>query len=128
LLLIRNEQMDVFRRQAIARFQDRMSAHLVATFPARYQSMPERDIQEFIRRGVKKGDRCEVKTEDAVRILLEMMTTFGEEFERSPDPTWIHEILAHPRLPGSLKVELIQDRFDDLIRGGVSSLLQSDES
>lgn len=112
----------------MARFQDRIAAHLVAIFPTRYQSMPERDIQDFIRRGIKKGDRCDVKTEDAVTILLEMMTTFGEEFELSPDPTWIHEILAHPRLPGSLKVDLIQDRFDDLIRGGVSSLLQSDES
>lgn len=128
MLVIRDEQMGVFRREASARFEERMAAHLVATFPTRYQSMPERDIREFIRRGVKNGDRCEVKTEDAVEILLEMMTTFGEEFERSPDPSWIHEILAHPKLPGSLKVELIQDRFGDLIRGGVSSPLQSDES
>ena len=128
MLLIRNEQMDVFRRQAITRFEDQMVAHLVKTYPALYQSMPERDIQAFIRRGVEKGGRFGVNTEDAVRILLEMMTTFGEEFERSPDPSWIQEILAHPRLPDSLKVELIQDRFGDLIRGGVSSPLQSDES
>lgn len=102
-------------------------AHLIATYPARYSSMPEPEIQEFIRKGIEIGGRYEVKTEDAVSVLLEMMTTFGEGLERSPDPSWVQEILEHPRLPGSLKVELIQDRFGDLIRGEIIVPSQADE-
>jgi hypothetical protein len=39
MLIIRNEQMDVFRKEAIERFEDRMATHLLATFPTHYQSI-----------------------------------------------------------------------------------------
>lgn len=127
MLLIRNEQMDAFRTESATRFQNQMVAHLIATYPTRYSSMPEREVRAFIRKGIEMGRRYEVKTEDAVSALLEMMTTFGEGLERSPDPLWIREILEHPRLPGSLKVELIQDRFGDLLRGEMVVASQPDE-
>jgi len=114
MFCIRDEQIETFRRHAIARFEDSMVMHLLAAYPQHFASISEGDLRAFIRKGIQKARRQDVETEEAVKILLEMMTRFGEDFGRFPDPEWIHEILAHPDLPGQLKVDLIQDRLVDL--------------
>lgn len=111
MLTVRTPQVAALSAAKVQHFRDRMAKHLAAEHPGRCEAMGEQGTMELIQRGIDAGARHGIDTEGAVGVLIELMVEHGERFERSPDRAWVHEILAHPTLPGQLKVTLIRDRL-----------------
>ncbi len=110
MLIVRSEQVAALSAEQVRRFEDRMERYIAAEHPDRYRALGEHGTRRLIRYGIATGARRGIDTEGAVGVLIELMLELGERFERSPDRAWIEEILAHPALPGQVKVIAIRER------------------
>ena len=113
MLTIRKQQMEAFRLASISRFENWLAKHIATLYPQQSELLGELGVRKFIRKAIETGSKYGVDTEGAVTTLIELMLAYGEQFETSPDQSWALEILAHPTLPGDLKVDVIRDRFSE---------------
>jgi hypothetical protein len=111
VLTIRPAQMSVFEAAQRARFVDQLLETLSHAYPHHRQAMGSDGLRALIVLGIALGERHGVRLERPVSVLIELMVAFGESFERSRDRAWATETLAHPTLPGALKVRLMEDRM-----------------
>lgn len=121
LLQLHETQMQSFRATLLERFLQRTVDHLLEHFPDPCASAFARrdDVLAFVTRGTNRASRLNVTTPTAVTALLELWLQFGEDFERSPIRVWTTNILSHPDLPGTAKVDVIRDRHQELTGGCV---------
>src|SRR5262245_14422117 len=113
MLVIRKEQVAVFRADAQRRFAAGMQAYIAAEFPGRYQALGDEGTRLLIQKGIEAGERHGIDTEGATAVLIELMLDFGARFERSPDRAWAERILARPDLPGQVKVAAVRERLTE---------------
>ena len=121
MLQIRQTQLEAFRTTLRERFIERTVSHLLEHFPDPCASAfaGRNDVVAFVTRGTDKAARLNVITPAAVTALLELWLQFGEDFERSPIRVWTLNMLSHPELPGTAKVDVIRDRHQELTGGCV---------
>jgi hypothetical protein len=121
VLQIRTAQVHAFREVFAARFIDDAVTHLLYHFPDPCASAlgGPNEVRAFVTRAVNKASSLNVNTATAVTALLELWLQFGEDFQRSPIRTWTMNMLAHPDLPGAVKVDVIRDRHMELTGGCV---------
>jgi len=119
MLIIRDEQLALFRGARIKRFVDDLVRHLAAEYPLHCNGMKKSAIREFVHRTLSAAAKLRIDTEGAIAVLAELRLIYGENFERAPDREWIRNILAHSTLPGYLKVEAVQDRLSEKTEGRV---------
>ena len=111
MLVVRKEQVAVFRVEAWKRFAGRMRSYMAAEYPARYQALGDEGTRQLIQKGIEAAERYGIDTEGATAVLIELMVEFGERLERSPDRVWAERILAQPELPGQVKVSALRERL-----------------
>jgi hypothetical protein len=111
MLVVRKEQVAVFRADAERRFAERMRAYIAEAHTARYQAMGDEGTKQLVQKGIEAAERHGIDTEGATAVLIELMVEFGERLERSPDRKWAEGILALPDLPGQVKVTAVRDRL-----------------
>jgi hypothetical protein len=111
MLIIRKEQVAVFRAEARRRFVDRMCAYIAAEHPAPYQAMGDHGIQQLVQKCIEKAASHGIEREGPTAVLIELMLEYGERLERSPERAWAEKILANAELPDSVKVAAVRDRF-----------------
>ena len=119
MLLIRTQQLAVFERDARRAFEDRLVSVVASEYPPSYEVLGEPETRQLIGRAIALGEANRIVTEGGVTALTGLMIQFGETFERSPDRDWAREILAHPKLPGRLKVDLLLERMAGRTQGRV---------
>ena len=117
MLIIRPAQMEVFRRQAVDRFVERMVQHVAREFPDRYAALGEAETEDFVRTAIKRAAKYRIEHEGAVAVYIELMLEFGEGFERAPNREWAGNILANVELPGVKRIDMIRERFSVATRG-----------
>jgi hypothetical protein len=119
MLTIRYVQMGIFENAATESFVDDM-LHLIATdYPRQFAAMDEEDARSLVRRVITLGSENYVETRGGVAALVALTIQFGEEFRHSPDRKWALEMLAQPKLPASLKVDIMRERMTAITRGRV---------
>ncbi len=111
MLQIRPTQMNAFTSVRREEFVRRLLSHLAANYSTWYENQEDRQPREFVERVIDSGETFGVRSESAVSTLVNLMIEFGEEFERSPDQTWAVKMLAHPSLPGHIKLSLLSERL-----------------
>jgi len=111
MLVVRREQVAVFRADARRRFAERMRAYVAEEYPAHHQAMGDGGTRQLVQKGIEVAERHGIDTEAATAGLIELMVEFGERLERSPDRVWAEGILAQPDLPGQVKVMAIRERL-----------------
>jgi len=121
VLQIRETQLHAFRNVLLERFIENTVNHLLEHFPDPCASAVggRAGVRAFVTRGIDKASGLNVTTTTAVTALLELWLQFGENFERSPIQVWTTNILSHPELPGTTKVDVIRDRHLELTGGCV---------
>jgi hypothetical protein len=119
MLVIRDEQLQVFRRDAILKFIDQMASYIASEHPEKYQRMHETGTRAFIRRGMERAAARGLRSQGAVAGLLDLMLKFGEDFELAPDRIWAIHTLAHSAIPDYIKVEAVRERFESQTQGRV---------
>ena len=119
MLVIRESQMAAFRSVRINRFVDDMVDYLAAEYPTHCDRLGKEEIRAFVDRSIAAATRLGVDTEGAIGVLAELRLVYGEDLQRAPDREWARNILAHPRLPGYIKVEAVQNRLSERSGGRV---------
>lgn len=119
MLVIRPAQIEALREPVIADFVERVVERLARVYPEPYQAMGDAGARAFVWRAVEAAERHGIDTEGDVSALIDLKIQVGEGFERSPDRAWAAAVLAHPTLPGSLKVSAIVQRIASRTQGRV---------
>src|SRR5437868_3600457 len=112
--------MFAFERRAIDEFVEYASRHLWTYYPGGCAFVGgSAEVTAFVRRTVERGKGYGIESRGAVLAFAELLLQFGENFERSPIREWTMNMLAHPVLPGSAKVEGILERHLERTQGRV---------
>jgi hypothetical protein len=94
MLIIRREQMDVFRAGALRGFEDEMVAHLARFSPALFAVAGEQQTRKAVRLGMERAGGYGFDLRGPVRLYLELMLLFGSAFDTDPQYPWAAEILT----------------------------------
>jgi len=93
MLNIRHDQSEVFSEVALEDFYKNMEVHLEKFFPEQCAEMESGDLRDFIRDGIRLAGKYDIVSERDVSKFLDLMMSFGEEFDELP---WAQEILLDP--------------------------------
>ncbi|WP_295444525.1 hypothetical protein [uncultured Thiodictyon sp.] len=93
MLIIRQEQMEVFDAAAWRAFEDQMVAHLADFRPLLCQSIGQEQMRRVIRRGIESARGYGFDRRGPMRLYLELMLVLGSAFDTDPQYPWAGEIL-----------------------------------
>jgi hypothetical protein len=91
MLIIREEQLRVLGEYARADLEARMLAHLARFFPARCAALGEQETRSLIAHGVERAKRYSLDTEAEICKYLNLMFSFGRDFDTEQD--WAAQVL-----------------------------------
>lgn len=94
MLVIRNEQMEVFREAAQANFENEMLIHLEEFSPPLFKTVGEDQMRQVIQFGIQRAKNHGFTFRGPVRLYLDLMLLFGSHFDTDPQYPWAAEILA----------------------------------
>lgn len=85
---LRREQLRVLEGAARRAFEERLAAHLRTYFPGQCQALGEAGVREAIVYGVGRAARWGFTGEREVCKYLNLMFTFGRDFDTDPALPW----------------------------------------
>lgn len=108
MITIRREQVDALRRAESESLEQRLCDALEHGHPEEVAALGPRGTRQLVRHGLQTGWRSGLDDEDQLARLVMLMVQLGPDFERSPDRERALGRLHHPRLPGPLKIEMVE--------------------
>ena len=98
MLVIRNEQMDIFRKKAIEQFVNRTASWLREDYPEQTTPMDDTELQDLIHLGIKRAKEYGIEIEYDVGRYIEFMLKFGKDFVDQPwaKPYFYRRPLQYP--------------------------------
>lgn len=93
MLIIRQEQMEVFRQTTRAAFENEMVVHSKAFSPRLYEVIGEEQLRVALRRVMDRADSYGFTNRGPVRLFIELMFLFGSAFDTDPQYPWAAKIL-----------------------------------
>ena len=123
MLIIRNEQMQVFKQEMRRRFEESMLLHIADRYPIEYERIcsngkGEEEIRSYIKQGILDAASFGIESELGVCLYIELMVQLGPGFHDHEDMFWIREILKDTGLSGNAKVECIHRHLPDMRPAG----------
>jgi hypothetical protein len=95
MLVIRREQMEVFRAAALRSFEESMVTHLAGFSPPLFKAVGAEQLRIAIRLGMERAAGYGFDLRGPVRLYLELMLLFGSRFDTDPQYPWAAEILTN---------------------------------
>jgi len=117
MLLIRPSQLSVLAAMLRSPLVSGTMAHLRRRYPKMLVGWSDQSLDAFCGRVVARGIDLGIVDEQSAAHLATLMLFYGEQLERSGDATWAADVLAHPELPGRVKVEALVERLLELSDG-----------
>lgn len=93
MLTIRDEQVRAMRGTVQRQFEDRMVTHLGEFFSDQCEALGEAGVRDAIRYGLQQAEAHGFGREKDVVRYLNLMFTFGREFDTEPACGWSAEFL-----------------------------------
>lgn len=94
MLTIRPQQLNTFQQAALKNFEDEMVDHLRRFAPRLCEAAGEQGVRSAIQMGVERAARYGLDQRGPVTFYLEMMFSFGAEFDTDPQYPWAAQALA----------------------------------
>lgn len=110
-LVLRGPQIAALNPALGDEFQEHLLEHLTADYPVQMEELGEPGARAFVRRALEKGLAHRIEDRSSLATLAALMAEFGERFEISPAQAMAEQILEHPRLPGRVKVQVIEEQL-----------------
>jgi hypothetical protein len=108
MLTIRDEQIQALARADVARFEQRVFAHLKEFFPAQCRPLTEQELRRTIRVGLERAASYEIVSQRDVCMFIDLMMVLGRDFDTDKRFPWAQEILAKPSEPAAKMDALYQ--------------------
>jgi hypothetical protein len=121
-LIIRAEQLAVFKRLAVLDFVVRMRKHLQRTFPECIGELSSEDLDDRIEAAIATGKEYGLVRECDVEGYLNVMCASGDLGKQPPPqepPDWLRRILEDPGIPDESKVDALYTAYGERQRAGV---------
>lgn len=93
-MVIRTEQMDIFRRAAAAEFERQMVIHLYDFALVPCQAAGWSAVETSVRRGIEGARRYGLTSRGGARLYLELQVLFGSDFDTDQQYPWAKASLA----------------------------------
>jgi hypothetical protein len=91
--------MLAFDKAAQNNFEDRMALHVRQFFPESFNRMGEVQTREFIAYGIERAATFAITLEPDVCKYIDVMVTFGRDFDVDPSCSWATAILYEDEFP-----------------------------
>jgi hypothetical protein len=95
MLTISREQMHIFSKAPLDQFVDWMLVHLRKFFPS-CRRADDTDLRKVIKHGIERAGSYEIRTRRDVCKYIDLMVTFGLDFDRDKRFPWAESILKRP--------------------------------
>lgn len=111
MLVIKSDQVDVFRDASLKRFEDEMVEHVKAFFPNHYNAMQEGNVRKTIQYGYLRASTYGFTTIRNVCLYLNNMLLLGSNFDVDPQYPWARKILIDENITEPiLKIDELSDK------------------
>jgi hypothetical protein len=119
MLVIRQAQMEVFRRASTDRFIARLARHLLASAPAEGAAAGgEAGVSRLlVQRILPRLGALGIDREAGATMMAEVMLRHGIELETSPVRAWALNLLGAANLPGHSRARIVWERHAELTGG-----------
>lgn len=107
MLVIRDIQMEALSQYMQKGFEDRMVTHLNRYFQDACETLGEDLLRETIRYGIVKAKTFSFHMENDVSRYLNLMFTFGRDFDTDPNLPWAAQILKNNDLISTYKMNVL---------------------
>jgi hypothetical protein len=102
-MVIRTEQIQVFRLNMLDRFVDRLLPLLSKQWPERTAQLGA-DFRPLVDSRVNRAISYGIDTEASLARFVNLCFVWGPDFETRPEHAWAMKILKDSKLRGTLKV------------------------
>jgi len=113
MLLIRNEQMKIFKTELLETFIKKTQAHIHEVFEEQIMDKTEEDIREIIQNGIEKARGYEIREEQAVVLFIDLIIGIGPDFEEQKPNKWMISILEREDMIAQEKMDFIYARLSE---------------
>jgi hypothetical protein len=110
MLIIRKQMMEAFEQQTMANFENRAVAYLHENHRNILTGIPEKDIRQSIREGIRRASAYGIATELDVLQFIDLMYLMSSDFDTNPRTSWVRQIFKNSRIPTSEKIGMIHER------------------
>jgi hypothetical protein len=107
MLVIRREQMDLFRERAVRHFEADMLEWLETAFPADFLALGADAAAALVHRGIRAALGHGIETEIDIKLFLTLKMQLGDEFESLTQEEDVVRLLADPDLTGHERAQLL---------------------
>ena len=104
MLIIRKEQIEFFKQYRLSLFENRMVKHLYTYFPKKCDALGEAMVRNFIRQGIDRTRIYGIRAEKDVSRFINLMLTFGKDFDTDSQLPWAQEILVEKKFDQRISV------------------------
>ncbi|SPD72187.1 hypothetical protein PITCH_A1260010 [uncultured Desulfobacterium sp.] len=118
MLVIRDDQMDVFKDYMAKRFEKQMIRHVNQYFPDDCKALGQAKVREVLAYGLIRAETYEMSLEYDVSRYINLMFTFGRDYD--VDIAWASGILGDKRLSGPEKMDDLYEEAERHINEAVS--------
>jgi len=94
MLIIRQEQMHVFKQAALKNFEAELVEHLKTFAPKLFEIRGEECFRKTVQLGMQRAGEYGFTYRGPIRFYLEAMFSLGSDFDTDPQMPWASEILT----------------------------------
>jgi len=94
LLILQQEQLDLFARIEMERFESRVIAHLRQYYTERMAGIADPTAREFVRFCVRRAARYGIERERDIVLFIDVSIALGQRFDEQPQHRWALDILT----------------------------------
>ncbi|MGI9074457.1 MAG: hypothetical protein ACR2JB_24795 [Bryobacteraceae bacterium] len=95
-MIIRQEQIEIFRQHHLQRFENEMVEHLKKFSPEHCKVAGETTVRQVIRIGIENAQTYGFTNRGPLRLYIELMFAFGCYFDTDPQYPWAGAVLNDP--------------------------------
>ena len=93
MLVIRQAQMEAFRRAALLAFENQMVVHSKDFAPKLCRTIDDTQLREALRRAMDRAGGHGLTNRGPIRLFIELTFHFGSTFDTDPQYPWAAEVL-----------------------------------
>lgn len=111
MLIIRDKQMEAFRRNLQELYEKRMARRLQVRFPDQTQGWSDEELYDYVRFHTDRARSYGLKRESDLRRYLDFTFVLSPDFDRSEETAWAKVILNARKLDGTEKMSRLNDYY-----------------
>jgi len=117
MLKIRKEQDQELAKASLKSFEDRMVVHIRKHYPTHYEKLGEENTRVLIQYGIERAATYEVVSERDVCKYIDLMVSFGPDYDIDARHPWAAKALNDKRLKDpSVKINTTYDTGMESLR------------